>query len=314
MTASPAPDLRGLWVPIVTPFDPQGDVDLVALGELAARLLQDGATGLVALGTTGEPATLTREERRQVVETCDRACRGAGCGLMVGAGTNSTRGTIEEIETLTAGIETAAALVVVPYYTRPSERAIIEHFVAVAEASSVPVVAYNIPYRTGRGLGAAALLEISAHPNIVGLKQSVGGIDVDTLEVLAGARPGFQVLAGDDAFIVPTILMGGVGAIAAAAHLCTPVFAELAAAAIAGEGARARELAEVLLPLVVAGFSEPSPAVWKGALARRAQLTTGDLRRPMTAATPSALDRLIDVAEQISQRQATSEATLATAR
>jgi 4-hydroxy-tetrahydrodipicolinate synthase len=256
----------------------------------------------VALGTTGEPATLTAEERRRVVETCDRVCAETARRLIVGAGTNSTRGTIEEIGYLTAGSSAVAALVVVPYYTRPSERAVVEHFAAVADTSPVPIVAYNVPSRTGCALGAPALLEMSEYPRIIGLKQAVGAVDIDTLEVLARSGSDFQVLAGDDAFIAPTVLMGGAGAIAAAAHVCTPLFVEMTACALAGNRARASELAAALLPLVTLGFSEPNPAAWKGTLARQRQIATDDLRRPMTPASTSTVDRLVEVAERVTQR------------
>jgi len=289
-----APDLRGLWIPIVTPLDADGDVDVDALDRLARRLLADGAAGLVALGTTGEPATLDAAERRSVVEVCDRACREAGRSLLVGAGTNSTRGTIDEIAHLTAGTDAVAALVVAPYYTRPSEQAVVEHYAEVGAASPVPIVAYNVPFRTGRGLGSAALLAIAADPHVVGLKQAVGALDVDTLQVLAGtAGSDFAVLAGDDAFIVPTCLLGAAGAIAAAAHLATPQFVEMTACALRGDVSRAGELATTLLPVVTAGFSEPSPAVWKGALAAQGELATGNLRRPMTSASPEAVDAVL---------------------
>jgi 4-hydroxy-tetrahydrodipicolinate synthase len=287
-----ARDLRGLWVPIVTPFDRTGDVDLDSLERLATSLLADGATGLVALGTTGETATLTRVERRSVVETCDRVCREAKGKLIVGAGTNSTRGTVEEIFHLTSGTGASAALIVVPYYTRPSEAGVVEHFTDVADASPIPIVAYNVPYRTGRPLGAVALLDIGAHPHVIGLKQSVGAIDADTLEILARSSPDFVTLAGDDAFITPTILMGASGAIAAAAHVCTPLFAAMTACALSGDRERAIEFATALLPVVTIGFSEPNPAVWKGVLARQGRIATGDLRRPMTSASGPTVDRL----------------------
>lgn len=292
-------DLTGLWIPIVTPFDHVGDVDVASLERLAARLLDDGATGLVALGTTGEPATLSAAERRLVVETCDRACSAAGRQLVVGAGTNSTAGTIAEIEHLTHGTAAAAALVVVPYYTRPSEPAVVEHFGIVADASPVPIVAYNVPYRTGRSLGATALHEIGAHPRVIGLKQAVGALDLDTLDLLARPRSDFHVLAGDDAFIVPTIVMGGAGAIAAAAHACTPVFVEMVSCALAGDVDRAAELAARVLAVVDAGFGEPNPAVWKGFLGRRGDIATGVLRRPMTSASTDAVDRLVAAAEAL---------------
>ncbi len=302
MTTLDSTDLQGLWVPIVTPFDRHGEVDILSLEQLAERILDDGATGLVALGTTGESATLTTEERRYVVETCNRACREADRKLIVGAGTNSTQGTIDEIGYLTVDTSAVAALVVVPYYTRPAEQAVVEHFTAVADRSPVPIVAYNVPYRTGRALGARALLEMGEHPRIVGLKQAVGALDIGTLELLARSEPDFQILAGDDAFITPTVLMGGAGAIAAAAHMCTPSFVEMNARALAGDRSRAGELAAALLPLVTIGFSEPNPAVWKGALARQGEISHDGLRRPMTQASAATVDRLLDAAESITQR------------
>jgi 4-hydroxy-tetrahydrodipicolinate synthase len=297
-------DLTGLWVPVVTPFDRHGAVDLTSLGALVDQVLEDGADGVVALGTTGEPATLDHEERRLVVETCDARCRRADRGLLVGAGTNSTRGTIEEIRHLTAGTSARAALVVVPYYTRPSRAAVVEHFTTVADASPVPVVVYNVPYRTGCALGGRELRRLSRHPRIVGLKQAVGGLDSDTLDVLARTAPHFQVLAGDDAFIAPTVLMGGTGAIAAAAHACTPIFVEMIARARAGDRDRAVALSNALLPVIAAGFAEPSPAAWKGLLARQGRIRSAELRRPMRPASSVTVDRLCRAADAAERRYA----------
>jgi len=286
-------DLEGVWVPIVTPFAASGAVDGATLAHLGERLLNDGAKGLVALGTTGEPATLSAEERSHVVEICSATCRAAGRALIVGAGTNSTQGTIDEITMLNAAADIDAALVVVPYYTRPSERAIVEHFGLVADASPIPIIMYNVPYRTGRELNAASIIELATHDNIVGLKQSVGCIDRDTLEVLRHRLDDFAVLAGDDAFIVPTVLMGAKGAIAAAAHLCTPLFVEMVEAALACNVHRASRLAELLLPVVDSGFAEPNPSAWKGALHHTGELPTDHLRRPMTTADANVVEDLI---------------------
>lgn len=151
-------------------------------------------------------------------------------------------------------------------------------------------------------LGARALLEMSDHRRIVGLKQAVGVIDIDTLEVLVRSAPDFQVLAGDDSFIAPTVLMGGAGAIAAAAHVCTPLFVEMTACALAGDRARASELAAALLPLVSIGFSEPNPAVWKGTLARQRAIATDDLRRLMTPASTATVDRLVEVVDRVPEQ------------
>lgn len=286
--------ITGLWVPIVTPFDQDDRVDAVALGRLASRLLRDGATGLVALGTTGEPAVLSTEERRLVAETVAEVCAAEKTPLIIGCGTNSTSRTVEAVNAMADLAD--AVLVVSPYYTRPSGRAIVEHFRVVAAESPVPVVAYNVPYRTGRGLDGHELLAIASIPNVAGLKQAVGALDADTLTVLRDAPASFAVLAGDDAFIGPTILMGGAGAIAASAHLCTSLFAELVSAATAGDAPATRHLAGRLLPVVHAGFAEPSPAAWKGALHRLAELETASLRPPMTPATEIGVDALLDAA------------------
>lgn len=284
--------LSGLWVPLITPFDESGDIDEVGLRSVCRRVLDEGASGIVALGTTGEPACLTRTERRRVVELCARECLAADRPLLVGTGTNSTRATIDDTVELAAVDGVSGALVVVPYYTRPSADAVVEHYRMVVDASPVPVVAYNIPHRTGRGLDADHLLRL-AELGVAGVKQSVGGVDEDTLELLRGAPPEFAVLAGDDAFIAPTVLLGGAGAIAAAAHLNTPAFVEMVAAGRSGAVTRCRTLAAALLPLVRAGFAEPSPALWKAVLHERGEIRTPTLRAPMTAATPTATDRAL---------------------
>jgi len=175
----------------------------------------------------------------------------------------------------------------VPYYVRPSEAAIVAHFEFVSERSPVPLVVYNIPYRTGRGLDADSILELSAMPNVAGLKQAVGALDQDTLKVLANAPLGFAVLGGDDAYLAPLVLMGGSGAVAASAHLCTDRFVAMIDAALAGDAAKARPHAEALLPLVQALFAEPSPAVMKAVLHAEGRIATPNVRMPLSVASPA---------------------------
>src|SRR3954454_13820040 len=175
---------RGLFPPLVTPFTEDDRVDLGSLERLAAHVIDDGAAGIVALATTGEATSLTAEERDAVVATCAAVCADKNATLIVGAGTNDTRTTIERHEALAQVPGAAASLAVVPCYVRPTEHAIVRHFELVAARSPGPVLLYNIPYRTGRGLGAKSLLELAAVENIAGCKQSVGAIDGDTLTVL----------------------------------------------------------------------------------------------------------------------------------
>jgi 4-hydroxy-tetrahydrodipicolinate synthase len=281
-------DLTGVHVPLVTPFDTKGAVDTDALERLANRCLDAGAQGIVALATTGEATSLTADERDLVVEVCAGVASARSATLTVGAGTNDTRSTIERHEALAAVPEVTASLAVVPYYVRPSEAAILEHFRTVAARSPVPVVAYNIPYRTGRGLGAASLLELASIDNVAGVKQAVGSIDADTLTVLADCPDDFAVLAGDDPYLFPVVLMGGRGVIAASANVCTDQFAAMIDAGLAGDVATGRRLHERLLPLALALFAEPSPAVIKAVLHEEGVIPTPDVRMPLANASEEA--------------------------
>lgn len=286
-------DLRGVWVPLITPFTANDAVDIEAIKYLCNEYLDAGAVGIVALGTTGESPALDTSEKSAVIAACSEVCSARGAQLMVGTGTNSTRTTIAATAVLAGVGACTSALVVVPYYVRPSEAAIVEHFKTVAAASPVPVVIYNIPYRTGRGLGAAAVLELAAVPNIAGMKQAVGAVDADTLEILRDAPADFFVLCGDDAYILPILLMGGHGAIAAAAHVCTERFVAMVECGLQGKVEDARAHSAALLEVVQAGFAEPNPAVWKSALHAQGRIACADLRAPMSTASPAATQRLL---------------------
>ncbi len=227
-----------------------------------------------------------------VVETVSQVCSDRGAPLIVGAGTNDTRTTIELHEALADVPGAAASLAVVPYYIRPSESGIVRHFQLVAERSPVPLIVYNIPYRTGRGLGAPALLELADTDNVAGLKQAVGGIDADTLTVLAEGRDRLAVLGGDDAFLYPLVLIGATGAIAASSHLRTKRFVRMIECGRAGDLTEGREHADALLPLVMALFAEPSPAVIKAALHLDRRIGSAQVRMPMAPASPEAVERV----------------------
>jgi 4-hydroxy-tetrahydrodipicolinate synthase len=285
--------VRGLYPPLVTPFDADDRVDLAALESLAGALLDGGAHGLVALGSTGEPFALSATESAAVVQTVARVCVDRHAQLIVGAGTVDTRATIEQHEALASVPGVTASLALVPYYMRPGEAAVVAHFQAVAARSPVPVLVYNIPYRTAQPLGADALLEIAAIDGVAGMKQSGGAIDDDVVRFMAARPNGFAVLCGDDALILPLMALGGAGAIAASAYFATGRFARLAAT---GD----RDEAEALLPLVLALFAEPNPAVLKGLLHRQGRIPTADVRMPMAPASVAAVDRAAQALEALS--------------
>jgi 4-hydroxy-tetrahydrodipicolinate synthase len=289
--------LSGVWIPLITPFDASGAIDVEAVERLCHEYLADGVAGIVALGTTGEAPALDAEERRAVIEACSRACEARGAPLIVGTGTNNTRATIAATSALAGVPAVVGALVVVPYYVRPSEDAIVEHYRAVAEVSPVPVVAYNIPSRTGRGLGARALLDVAAIPNVAGVKQAVAALDVDTLEVLAVAPDGFSMLSGDDYLAFPMVCMGAAGAIAASAHVCTARFVAMVECGLTGKLDDGRHHHDALLPVVQTAFAEPNPAVFKGVLHAQGRITTPDVRMPLSNASKSAIDRCLAAIE-----------------
>ncbi|MGQ0825301.1 MAG: 4-hydroxy-tetrahydrodipicolinate synthase [Actinomycetota bacterium] len=286
-------DLRGVWIPLITPFDAADTVDIPAIERLCREYLAAGAAGIVALGTTGESAALDADERRAVIDACARACAASHSPLIVGTGTNNTRTTIAATEALADVPGVVAALVVVPYYVRPSEAGIVEHFEAVARTSPVPLVFYNIPARTGRALGADSMLELARTPNIAGVKQAVATLDSDTLRLLAGAPAGFAVLGGEDTLLYPLMNMGAAGTISAAAHVCTERFVTMIECGLTGKLEDGRAHAAALLPVVHSIFTEPNPAVLKGVLHAQRRIATPDLRLPMTNASRGAVDACV---------------------
>jgi 4-hydroxy-tetrahydrodipicolinate synthase len=290
-------DLRGVWVPLITPFDANGEVDVAAIERLVAEYVAAGAAGIVALGTTGENAALDADEKRRVIDACSRACVTAGSRLIVGTGTNNTRGSIAATKAVAGVPALVGVLVVVPYYVRPTERGIVEHYLAIAAESPVPVVAYNIPYRTGRALSAPSLLELARTPNVAGVKQAVGSLDADTLELLAETPDGFSVLGGEDTILFPLMCMGAQGAITASAHVCTERFVAMIECGLAGKIEDGRAHAEALLPVVRAAYVEPNPSVFKGVLHAQGRIATPDLRLPMTNASPGAVEACLAAVE-----------------
>ena len=285
--------LQGVYVPLITPFAADGSVALDAIESLCNEYLDAGCAGIVALGTTGETSSLESDEQRSVIDRCAAACAERDAQLIVGAGTNNTMKTIAAVEALRGTPALAATLIVVPYYVRPSEAGIVEHFKAVAAASPVPVVIYNIPVRTGRNLGAPGLLELAGVPNIAGMKQAQASLDAETLDILARAPRDFSVLGGEDTVLFPLTLMGGAGTISAAAHLCTGRFVAMIECGLAGKVDDGRAHAEALLPVVQAAYAEPNPSVFKGVLHAQGRIPTADVRLPLVNAASASIDRAL---------------------
>jgi 4-hydroxy-tetrahydrodipicolinate synthase len=285
--------LRGVYLPLITPFAADGSVALDALEGLADEYLAAGAAGLVPLGTTGESPMLDADEKRAVIDVCSKVTAARGAHLVVGTGSNDTASTVKGVLTLTDIPGLTAIMCVVPYYLRPSQAGIVAHFVEIAQASPVPVVVYNIPARTGRLLEPDGLLELARTPNIIGVKQALGTVDDGTLRVLAEAPDDFAILSGDDYLDFPLTLLGGAGAICASAHLCTERWVAMVECGLAGKVDEGRAHHEALLPLVSAAFAEPNPAVFKAVLHAQGRIPTPAVRLPLTDASPAARDRAL---------------------
>ncbi len=284
--------LRGVYIPLITPFAADGTVALDAVERLAHEYLDAGCAGLVPLGTTGESTALDADEKRAVIDVCSRVCVERSAELIIGGGTNNTEASAEAVASLADVAGLTAAMCVVPYYVRPSQAGIVAHFTEIARRSPVPVLIYNIPSRTGRLLEAAHLLELARVPNIAGVKQATP-VDPDTMRVLAGAPEDFSVLSGEDPYLFPHVLLGARGTICASAHVCTDRFVALVECALAGKVDEGRAHHEALAAVVDAGFAEPNPSVWKGALHAQGRIPTADLRLPMMAAEAASVDRLL---------------------
>ncbi|HKH25927.1 MAG TPA: 4-hydroxy-tetrahydrodipicolinate synthase [Acidimicrobiia bacterium] len=289
-------NLRGVYIPIITPFAEDGSVAIDALQRLCHEYLDAGAAGIVALGTTGESTALDADEKRAVIDACARICAERSSQLIVGAGTNNTRTTRQAVKELAGTPALVATLIVVPYYVRPSEAGVLAHFRDVADVSPVPIVIYNIAIRTGRHLSAAGVAHLANSPNFAGIKQAATGLDLDTLELLRATNhvDGFCVLGGEDPFLFPLVLMGGAGTICASAHVCTSRFVEMIECGLAGKVDEGRAHAEALLPVTQALFAEPNPAVFKGVLHAQGRIPTADVRLPLVNASSDATQRAVD--------------------
>lgn len=294
MTAhSDAESLRGIFVPLITPFAADGRIATGPLEALAHEVLDAGAAGIVALGTTAESATLDRDEKHTVLDVCAAVCGARGVPLIAGAGSSDTAASATVLAALAHWPQITGALVPVPSYTRPGAAGVLAHFTYLAARSPVPLVVYHIPYRTAQPLGAAVLRDIGALPNVAGMKLATGAVDAVAVDLLGDPPPGFAILAGDDIVLSPLLAAGAAGGILASAHLATGQFAALAAAWSGGDPGAARRLGHALARLSAAAFTEPNPAVIKAALHAQGRIPTRDVRLPLLPAATASAEALL---------------------
>ncbi len=284
---------QGAFTAIVTPFS-DGAFDEAAYRELIDFQIEGGIHGIVSCGTTGESATLSHDEHHRVVETAIEQAAGR-VPVIAGTGSNSTRESIS----LTQHAEKAGAngcLVVTPYYNKPSPQGLYEHHKAISEASSLPIIMYNVPGRTGRNMLPDEVARSAELPTVVGIKEATGDL-TQVSDVIALCPDDFVVLSGDDFTVLPLISVGGRGVIGVVSNIVPGKMAELCDAALAGDWARAHGLHYELRPLNKAMFMETNPIPVKTALKLMGRLT-GELRLPLVPMSEANEERLASVLKE----------------
>ncbi len=277
-------DFRGIWVALATPFR-GGQVDVEALQGLVEKLLADGVRGLVVCGTTGEAAAMSEDEQLAVLDAVLQWARPEQV-IMGLSGSN-----LQDILAFGQQIqrrELAGLLVPPPYYIRPSQQGLEAFFNRVADASTVPLVLYDIPYRTGARIERETLRRIVRHPNIAAVKDCGGDIET-TLALIADGQ--VEVLTGEDIQILGHLALGGAGAISASANVHADRYVRLMQQMERGELAEARASFRQLLPWIQMAFAEPNPAVVKAALSVQGFIAN-EVREPMQVCSALTLERL----------------------
>ncbi|MEA3207243.1 MAG: 4-hydroxy-tetrahydrodipicolinate synthase [Chthoniobacter sp.] len=278
----------GTFTALVTPFQ-NDEVDVAAFERLIEAQIAGGITGIVPVGTTGESPTLDHDEHMRVIELGVKLARGR-CKVIGGTGSNSTREAVSmTIEAEKLGCD--AALLVAPYYNKPSPEGLYRHFAKIAEATKLPLVLYSIPGRCGIEIGVETTARLARDfPNIVAIKEAGGSVE-RVSQLRAALPPAFEILSGDDALTLPFISAGAIGVISVASNIVPREVGDLVRAALAGDFAEARRLHFQLYPLFKDLFIEPNPVPTKHALALQGRMSP-EVRLPLCEMAPATAARL----------------------
>jgi len=269
---------KGSFVALATPFM-DGAVDEPAIRRLVRMHLRSGTSGIVPCATTGEAPTLEQGEWARIVELVVEEARGK-LKVIAYTGTNDTRKTISRTEHAEA-LSADAALVVTPYYNKPTQEGLYQHFKAVATSTSLPLILYNVPSRTGVNLEPKTLARLAGLKNIVGVKEASGSLDQASL-IIRLCGPKFSLLSGDDSLTLPMLAVGATGVISVVANILPREVARMVAAFLDGDTAGARRMHLKMFPIMKALFLETSPGPLKAAM-KMMGLCSGELRLPLVS-------------------------------
>jgi 4-hydroxy-tetrahydrodipicolinate synthase len=280
--------LQGSIVALVTPFK-NGKVDEASLRNLIKWHLQEGTHGILVLGTTGEAVTVDLEERKRVMEIALEEAKGE-VPLIVGTGTNDTQKVLKYTK-LAEEMGFDAALIVTPYYNKPTQNGLYEHYSYIAKNTNIPIILYNVPGRTSVNLLPETTAKLSQIKNIVAIKEACGDIKQVT-ELLLKCPKDFTILSGDDFTAYATVMLGGKGVISVAANVMPREMSQLMESALNGDVAKAQELNLKLYPLYKAMFVETNPVPAKAALWLMGKIETPEVRLPLSQLSEKSLETL----------------------
>jgi 4-hydroxy-tetrahydrodipicolinate synthase len=281
----------GCGTALVTPFNPEGSLDDAAFRRLARRQIDAGVHFLVPLGTTGENPTLTKLERCRLVEGLADEANGR-VPILAGAGGYHTREVIETVRELqAAGAD--GFLSVTPYYNKPTQEGLFEHFRAIAESTTLPIVLYNVPPRTACNLEVGTVVRLASIPNIVGVKEASGNMS-QVCDLCAAVPEDFIVLSGDDALTLPMMAVGARGVISVVSNEMPLEMSRMVEAAERNDFVAAREIHTRILPLMQVNFVESSPGPVKAALAQMGLICEA-YRLPLVAPRPASREKISTV-------------------
>ena len=281
-------NLIGTGVALITPFDNQGAIDFQALERIVNFQIDKGINYLVVLGTTGESVTLTKQEKEAVLSAV-LAVNANRVPIVLGVGGNDTNAVVEQLNRVNPD-HISAVLSVSPMYNKPSQSGLIAHFTAVAQASPVPVLLYNVPGRTASNMLPSTVLKLAAHKNIIGIKEASGDLG-QAMEILRSAPEGFLVISGDDLIALPMTLMGGHGVISVIGQAYPEEFSQMIQAGLDGNSARAKELHYDLMPIIGMIFEQGNPAGIKALLSKKG-LCENSLRLPLVPVDDALAERI----------------------
>ena len=285
----------GVGTALITPFTKSGAVDESGVKRLARRQIDAGVHFLVPCGTTGETPTLTPDERRRVVELVVEEARGQ-VPVMAGAGGYDTKEVVHAAKEMqAAGVQ--GLLSVTPYYNKPTPEGLFRHFSAIAEATPLPIVLYNVPGRTGCNIEAATLAKLATIPHVIGVKEASGNI-TQMVEICRAVPPDFLVLSGDDALTLPLMAIGGRGLISVAANAIPAEISQMVEAAERGDYKTARQVHHRLVPLMLGNFIESNPGPVKFAMAAMG-LCEPVYRLPMVSPRAASQEKIIGLLKDL---------------